>query len=363
MTLLVFQLLMAAATAQNQPSKVIEANNRFTSELYKQLIKTETGNLILSPLSADTVLALLHSGCEGSTAQELAQTLHLPNDKKQIQTEEKNLLGQLQKNDKVACNIANALFAQKDFKIKDTFLTVAKDYFDALSETLDFGKPQQAADIINKWVENKTHNVIKNLVTPDALTADTILVLVNALRFKGNWSVQFSVSNTQKGDFYRTANDVLKVDFLHHSRKHFKYHESKSLKAEFLELSFANDDFSMVFVLPQAKDGLSELEKHACEVFDVSRQLESAYVNVAIPKFKFDNTMDLKATLQSLGASKIFDPAQADLSGISGKKGDLVVSKVVQKAFIDLNEGGVEAAAATCRFNFCHLTTTERRRL
>ncbi|KAJ3644601.1 hypothetical protein Zmor_022321 [Zophobas morio] len=316
MTLLVFLLLMAAATAQNQPLKIIEANNRFTSDLYKQIIKTETGNLILSPLSADTVLALLHSGCEGATAQELAQTLHLPNDKKQIQTEEKNLLGQLQKNDKVACNIANALFAQKDFKIKDTFLTVAKDYFDALSETLDFGKPQQAADTINKWVENKTHNVIKNLVTPDALTPDTVLVLVNALRFKGNWSVQFSVSNTQKGDFYRAANDVVKVDFLHHSRKHFKYHESKSLKAEFLELSFTNDDFSMVFVLPQAKDGLSELEKHACEVFNVSRQLESTYVNVAIPKFKFDNTMDLKATLQS-------------------------------KAFIDLNEGGVEAAAAT----------------
>ncbi|RZB39112.1 Serpin domain containing protein, partial [Asbolus verrucosus] len=137
-----------------------------------------------------------------------------------------------------------------------------------------------------------------------------------------------------------------KVDTMHHYREWFNYCENSVLNAKFLELPFEGEDISMIIALPNEKEGLASLENQIEKVF-APQNFTNEFLNVALPKFKVESTLELKSTLKNLGVEKAFNETEADLSGIAGDKGDLVISDALQKTYIDVEEGGVEAAAAT----------------
>ncbi|RZB58816.1 Serpin domain containing protein, partial [Asbolus verrucosus] len=188
-----------------------------------------------------------------------------------------------------------------------------------------------------------TSNKIKNLISPDILDNNTRTVLINALYFKGNWTNRFANYTTKQEDFYKTSKDVVKVDTMHHYREWFNYCENSVLKAKFLELPFEGEDISMIIALPNEKEGLASLEEQIEKVF-APQNFTSEFLNVALPKFKVESTLELKNALKNLGVEKAFNDTEADLSGIAGDKGDLIISDALQKTYIDVEEGGVEAA-------------------
>ncbi|RZC40086.1 Serpin domain containing protein, partial [Asbolus verrucosus] len=326
----------------------INANNTFTATVYK-VLKGETGNLCVSPLSVETLLAFARSGCRDATAEEIRIALHLPVDKAEIEVGIKKVLSRLKETKNYALHSANKMYVKKDFEIREEFKTAATEIYQADLEDIDFIKNIEAARIMNKWVEEQTNNKIQNLINADDLDRYTRVILLNALYFKADWVSKFSFPSTKKRDFYKSATDVVQVDTMYcspNSKRKFNYSVCDKLNAQFLELLFVGEDASMVIALPEEKEGLAALEEQIESVLG-PRHFWKTLLTVALPKFKVESKICFKKVLLNLGVRKAFNEKEADLSGIAGCKGDLVIDDVVQKTFVDVNEVGVEAAAAT----------------
>jgi serpin B len=333
----------------NVMKEFVEANNSFLPSVYREIVKEEKGNILVSPLSAETVLALTHSGCRGQTAEELRIALHLPDDPAKIQSAVKAVLSELSDLKTIEGSklfIANKMYIRKDFSIKDEFQKIASEVYFSTSENIDFAMNERAAETINSWVEKVTENKIKNLIHSQVLDEFTRVILVNALYFKGAWIEKFNVTNTKKTKFYKSRNEVVKVDAMaNRPSQNFSICISKELKAKLLQLPI-HGDASMVFVLPDKRLGLADLESKIDKVF-FPHVFYKTEVTVLLPKFKIEHQTNFTAILRNLGVHRIFSDDDADLSGIAGEKGDLLVNEILQKTFIDVSEEGVEAAAAT----------------
>lgn len=196
----------------------------------------------------------------------------------------------------------------KDYTAKETFNQIAKRSFSSESQNLNFGDSAQSASTINKWVEDNTNNKIKDLISADSLSADTRMVLVNAIYFKGFWTYQFDPKNTFKGPFYLNDHDTVTVDYMK-IKKNFKYGSIQSLDATAIELPYKDSDITMLIILPNSKTGLSALESKLKTVNfeDISKNLYSQEVNVELPKFKIETELDLKDTLSAVSLTKLFD--------------------------------------------------------
>lgn len=189
----------------------------------------------------------------------------------------------------------------KDYTAKQTFNQIAQKSFASESQNLDFGQTAQSAGTINKWVEDNTNNKIKDLISADSLSADTRMVLVNAIYFKGFWTYQFDPKNTFKGPFYLNEQDTVTVDFMK-IKKNFKYGSIQSLDATAIELPYKDSDITMLIILPNSKTGLPALEAKLKNTnFDeITKNLYSQEVNVELPKFKIETELDLKDTLTNV---------------------------------------------------------------
>ena len=320
----------------------------------------------MSPFSAETILALTLSGSKGETANELRKALHLPENKSRVENDIKTLLPQFKSNNFYTLESANKVYLKKNFHPHNEFKNSGDLIYGAETESIDFfPNTVQAAKSINNWVEKHTSNKIKNLVDANDFDEFTRAVLVNALYFKANWSNPFLLAATSKQKFYKKENQVVEVDTLRHFEQYFNYYECPHLKARFLELPFKGDEATMVVVLPNAKDGLGALETQLDQVFAPQHQLQREFLDVGLPKFKVESSVDFKEILEGvslvnlvcvvsegclnlkLGVKKLFEEKVADLSGVAGEPGDLFVKKVAQKSFVEVSEEGVEAAAAT----------------
>ncbi|RZC37703.1 Serpin domain containing protein, partial [Asbolus verrucosus] len=296
-----------------------------------EISKRESQNLFFSPLSAETVLAFVQSGCKDATAQEIRIALHLPDDKEKVDIGVKNFLPPLKINTNYTLLSANKVYIKDVFEIKEDFKTTAIEVYHADLENINFSKNAEAAQIINKWVEEQTNSKIQNLIASCELTNETRAIIINTLYFKANWVYRFLLRYTAKRDFYKCASDILQVDTMFmpsRSKCFFNYSECEKLNAQFLELPFKGEGASMVIVLPKEKEGLATLENEIESVFS-PRQFYRTLVDI------------------TLYSAKPFDDKKADLSVIAGDKGDLVINNVIQKTFIDVNEDGVEAAAVS----------------
>jgi len=242
-------------------------------------------------------------------------------------------------------SVANALWGQKDYGFLEDFLELIQANYDGGLNEVDFIKAAETArQTINAWVEKKTKNKIKNLISKGVLDSMTRLVLTNAIYFKGNWARQFKEDRTQDAPF--TLADGQKIDVAMMNQKaDFGYMETDTFQA--LELPYVDEELSMVILLPKEFDALDEFEKTLTPE-NLPRWLAKIHnreVVVSVPKFKMTSKFGLASVLKSMGMEDAFS-SNADFSGINGKR-DLFISAVIHKAYVEVNEEGTEAAAAT----------------
>jgi serine protease inhibitor len=366
---------------------IAEQNSVFATELYTKLSETD-GNLFFSPHSISTALAMTYAGARGNTAAEMAKTMHFPlpnfiappkpgpnglilqrsGGRMTLHQAFKLLQADILRKPKrlgkdqtpLELSIANALWPQKDYRFLAAYLKTVGDNYQAGLQELDYKTdPDAARKVINDWVAEQTKDKIKDLLPPQSLNAMTRLVLTNAVYFKGGWVHQFKKTATKDAAFWTTPAKSVDVPTMHQTER-FGYNETAAYQT--LTLPYAGNTKSMVIVLPKKRGGLAAIEKSLVqprkvpatdraairkrnEMLSIFRPGRPAKVQVSLPKFKFESQFELGATLQAMGMKDAFT-YKADFSGMTGTL-DLYISKVIHKAFVDVNEEGTEAAAAT----------------
>ncbi len=339
---------MPAEAKNCQDAKiVVEENMAFAFGLYEKLKEVE-GNLFFSPYSISTALAMTYAGARGNTEKQMGTALHFTLPQKRFHPAFACLEAQLkavQEKCDIELNIANALWAQEDYAFLREFLDLIQSNYGTVLNHVDFkGACEAARKQINAWVEQKTKDKIKDLIKPGILNALTRLVLTNAIYFKGRWESQFKKERTKESPFWLSIDKSIEVPMMTQKRQ-FRYMESDSL--QLLELPYVGDDLAMIVLLPRKVDGLAQLEADlSVENLNVwAGRLKKREISVFLPKFKMTSQFRLSETLASMGMPDAFG-GNADFSGIDGTK-DLFISAVIHKAFVDVNEEGTEAAAAT----------------
>jgi serpin B len=326
---------------------VVEGNNAFAVALYGQLRKQD-GNLFFSPESISTAFAMAYAGARDTTASEMARTLHftLPSDRLHP------AMGELLKNlnaahDGYQLHVADALWAERDYAFLDDFLKLTTSDYGAGFNRVDFkGAPEAVRSTINQWVEQKTENKIKDLLPPGSVSSTTKLVLTNAIYFKGDWQMQFDKASTQGEDFHLSQAQTIKAPLMHQQGR-FSYFSGGTFQA--LDIPYKSRELSMIVFLPNDADGLAVLEQSftAANAQKWIGQLQPvSKVVLTLPKFKMAQQFELGSALSAMGMSLAFNRNAADFSGMTGKR-DLWISAAIHKAFVDVNEEGTEAAAAT----------------
>lgn len=329
-------------------SGIVTGGDQFALDLYQQL-RTQEGNLFFSPSSISVALAMAYAGAAGETEAEMAKTLHFQMPKDQLHDGMRALQDYWTTPDKktdIRLNLANRLWGQQSYDFLPTFLQITRDKYGAELARLDFASAEESANTINEWVEKQTEGKITDLISPDALSPVTRLVLTNAVYFHGNWAEPFDKLLTNEEDFHLTATDKIRVPLMHRWDE-CRYGAADGL--QLIELPYGDGTLSMVVLLPQDIDGLAGLEAKLTTQ-NLQRWTESVKhedeVEVYLPKFKTTADFMLSGTLQAMGMKSAFDPDTADFSGMTDKEA-LFISVVIHKAFVDVNEEGTEAAAAT----------------
>ncbi|XP_029446174.1 serpin B4-like [Rhinatrema bivittatum] len=363
---------------------LITANGSFSFELYKKLNKKDQ-NVFYSPLSMTSALGMVLMGAKGNTAAQMEKVLHISKTAGAADTGPGNcsrrrgenqstpppsvpeqqcgqegsvhaqfleLLTNLKQSDQ-ACilRIANKLYGQNSFPFTEQYLSCVQKLYMASLEGVDFNNSEEVIKKINTWVENETQGKIKDLFAKDSIAKDTALVLVNAVYFRGQWEKEFKKENTTEAEFRLNKRESRTVQMMYQNGK-FKLASIPEMHMMILELPYCKKKFSMLVLLPNDiadnSTGLEEIENGLTyqKLSDLTRSaLREAEVDVHIPRFKLEETYNLGSVLQEMGMKDVFTNA-ADLSGISTKRG-LELSQMVHKAFVEVNEEGTEAAAAT----------------
>ena len=327
---------------------VAKGCNAFATDLYAKLRTGKPANLFFSPYSISVALAMTDAGAAGETEAQIAQVLHFPGP----QTKVSPAFGTLQKlfdaGDETLgyqLRVANRLWGQQDFHFLPAFLAVTKADFGADLGQLDFKQADAARQTINDWIAQQTDDKIQNLLAPGVLDADTRLVLTNAIYFKARWTHEFGKRATTDEAFHVTATEQVVVPTMHQTHR-LRYVAAEGVQV--LELPYAQDgSLSMLVLLPNKIDGLADLEKRLTSenVQKWSHGLQPRPVKVDLPRFKMTSQFSLADVLGSLGMPLAFS-GKADFSKMSSDE-RLAISAVIHKAFVDVNEEGTEAAAAT----------------
>lgn len=326
---------------------VINGSNIFGVELFTAIAsQAEDENMMISPLSANIALTMLLNGCSGDTYEQIHQMLgYAPGmSLEDVNEAYESLVRQLTTvDDKVDLRIANAIFHRADFESKQAFINAMMNTFDAQVEGLDFSTPA-AIDVINNWASDATNGLIPEIL--DQIDPATVMFLMNALYFKGDWTNQFDPEKTIDRAFTLNNGTTIQAPMMNGSVNALQ-HYGDGYNA--IELAYGRKNFSMVVIVPhQDLDNFySQFTPARWNTItgDLDAQNEWKQVEVFLPKFKFEYDKSLNDELQALGMQDAFEAHLADLSGISDN--DLVVSNVKQSTFIEVNEEGTEAAAVT----------------
>jgi serpin B len=343
----------AAAVAQSNPSSttdqvaVVEGNNAFATDLYAQLRKRD-GNLFFSPESISTAFAMAYAGARGTTAEQMAATLHFTLPPEKLHPAMGALLAGLNgPHAGYQLRVADALWAEKDFTFLDDFLKLTSSDYGAGFNRVDFkGSSEAVRATINQWVEEKTEDKIKDLLPAGSVTPTTRLVLTNAIYFKGDWQAQFDKAQTKDEDFHVSAAQTVKTPLMHLTSK-LGYFNGGTFQT--VDIPYKSGELSMIVLLPNDEGGLPALEKSFTSANAkqwLSQLLPGSKIVLTLPKFKMTQQFQLGGTLSAMGMSTAFARGAADFSGMTGKR-DLWISAAIHKAYIDVNEEGTEAAAAT----------------
>jgi len=339
---------------------VVQGNNEFALALFARLRENQ-GNLFFSPYSISTALAMTYAGARGQTETQMAKVLHFPTLAGEKVPPEPVMqegqfhsafgavvkdLNQRAKKGNYELAVANALWGQKGYKLLNDFLRLIETEYGGRLTEVDFVTATESArQTINAWVEKKTRDKIKELIKPGVLDAMTRLVLTNAIYFKGNWQRQFKKDRTREAPFTLLSGEKVDAPMMNQTGE-FRYMEAGDFQA--LELPYIDNELSMIILLPGDTDGLPKFEK-TLNLEDFSQWLDRLHrreVIVSVPRFKMTSQFSLASVLISMGMADAFSARAADFSGITGGR-DLFISAVIHKAYVDVNEEGTEAAAAT----------------
>ena len=338
--------------AKGPPFPIAESNNAFGCDLYGRL-KLAQGNVFFSPFSIEAALGMTSAGAKGNTLVEMQKVLHLPAGEENVHGGFKAMIASLN-NDKVPIDkrgyeltIANALWGMTGFPWRKEFLATTNANYGAGLIDTDFGQPEVARGIINKWVEQKTREKIKDLIPKGLLTPDTRMVLTNAIYFKGSWATEFDKKQTKVGPFHLADGTEQDAPLMY---RHADMSYAETADYQVIELPYKGQETAMLVWLPRKADGFADLETKlsAKSIADTVKALTPGTdVELTLPKFKVETEYSMGEPLTALGMKDAFDENKADLSGMHSGGGKLFISAVVHKAFVDVNEEGTEAAAAT----------------
>ncbi|XP_014715079.1 serpin B9 isoform X1 [Equus asinus] len=328
-----------------------EANGSFAFRLLKILGQDNPShNVFYSPVSISSALAMVFLGAKGNTAAQMAQVLSL-NTEKDIHQGFQSLLTEVNKpGTQYLLRTANRLFGEKSCEFFPTFKESCVRFYHAELEQLSFAKAaEQSRKHINTWVSKKTEGKIQELLPGNSIDAQTRLVLVNAIYFKGKWKEQFDKANTSEMPFKINQKEQKPVQMMFQEAT-FKLAYIKEVQAQVLELPYVGEELSMIILLPDEDVGLDSVEKNLTfEKFTAWTKpdcMKSTEVEVLLPRFTLEEEYDMESVLQRLGMLDAFEQGKADFSAMSAER-DLCLSKFVHKSFVEVNEEGTEAAAAS----------------
>ena len=328
--------------------KASDSVNNFCLKLYAELTQdSREYNVFFSPASIGIALAMIYAGTRGNTAKEIEQLLNWDAPANVHEMMEK-LQESILSSSGVELHLANRMWAQQGFATLTQYADLLKSRYQVEMGTADFERKSEAArKCINQWVEEKTNAKIRDILDSGAVRPDTKVVLVNAVYFKGLWEEEFSKEHSRDWDFKISTSDTCKVTLMNKTAR-FMYAKCEELACQVVKLKYKQSDLAMVIFLPDEVDGLPDLV-NKLDVVQLKRcttMLSNMKVRVSIPKFTADCKFGLNHVLGKLGVSSLFSSQDADLSGVTGNKG-LYITEAIHQAFVDVNEQGTEAAAAT----------------
>lgn len=326
--------------------QVINGNNQFALNLYTQLVESgEQGNLFYSPWSISTALALVYEGAQGRTADEIESVFSFPDDDNLRRSSFSAVHRDLNDNQGYTLTTSNALWIKKGYPLSEAYVNVARESYTSDVSEIDF-VDKDSRSIINNWVEAETNHRIKDLIPEGVLDELTRLVITNAIYFKGTWVTQFDEHETISQEFTTGSGIRVSVPMMKIEKARFKYAETDSLQV--IEIPYEGDKLSMLILLPKGIKQLGIVERSLTldKLEELRRSLSNQTVTVLLPKFKLETQYELGGLLTDLGMPTAFDPENADLSGITDMD-RLYIATAMHKAFVEVNEEGTEAAAAT----------------
>jgi serpin B len=334
-----------SATPADQ-AEAVNGSNAFAVDLYSQLSK-QPGNLFFSPESISTAFGMAYAGAHGETATEMQHVFHFTLPPDRLHPAMGALLAEMNGQHKgYELHVADALWAQQDASFEQSYLKLVQSDYGAGFHRVNFEiSPESVRATINAWVEKQTNDKIKDLIGPGAINTTTRLVLTNAIYFKGDWQDPFVAEATQNEEFHLSATQWVMTQMMHRTGG-YSYYDGGTFQA--LELPYAGDEISMVVLLPKQTDGLPALEQSFASgvAGEWIKKLEPVdKVILTLPRFTMTQQFELSSTLSAMGMAQAFSGA-ADFSGMTGKP-EFSISAAIHKAFIDVNEKGTEAAAAT----------------
>ncbi len=338
-------------TADPDTMPMTDGNNWFAFDLYSQLAndpKNAESNIFFSPFSISSALAITYEGARGTTADEIRSVFHFPgNDTIRRQGFSEVDEDMNRENTSYTLRMANALWAEKTYPFLPDYTSTARRYYSADTTNLDFiNQPEDSRRTINQWVEDKTENKIRDLIPNGEIDPLTRLVITNAVYFYGTWEKPFDKTETYEYPFFITPNKTVPVQMMQRGDT-FAYTETSRIQMIELPYNHGNGkELSMIVILPKSET-LAAVENslNAGMLLDLERTLVGTKMVVFLPKFRLETWYKLPDTLKTMGMPTAFTPA-ADFSGMDGAR-SLYIDDVIHKAFVDVNDEGTEAGAAS----------------
>jgi serpin B len=339
----------------SQVQSLVEGNTAFATAFYDQ-IRQQSGNIIFSPISLSLALSMTMAGAETTTEDAMLAALRITLPEEEVYPafnalllaieESENAAPEESEGSKFQLNIANSIWGQAGYDFKAPFLDTLARYFGAGVYNVDYIQDPEAARLaINDWVEEETEDKIQDLIPPGAINDLTRLVLANAIYFNGSWLYPFSQNGTTEEPFYLLDGSEITVEMMKLFGERLSYGEGEGYQA--VSLPYLSQDFAMTFLVPDSGEfaGFEE-SLNAEKLAGILNAMSAVQVDLRMPKFDFETATDAKDPLKAIGMSEAFDPDRADFSGMTEAE-KLLITDVLHKATITVDEKGTEAAAAT----------------